>query len=147
MAENEKQEAKQEDAKELVPLTEEQKQQEQEIERWYYRMERYPVPLPDKVKYMAARMAVAYGLDPFLGEMVFIPQYKGGDLVGYQPYVGIGGVRRAARRTGEYDGRELRPCTKEEREASTSTRKPTPGCAKCGGRESRGPSTASASSP
>lgn len=102
-----------EEAKELVPLTEE----EQQIKKWFDRMKMYPVPLPSPVKYMAARMAVHYGLDPFLGEMVFIPQYKGGELVGYQPYVGIGGVRRAARRTGEYGGRELRPCTDEERKA------------------------------
>lgn len=98
---------------EVVALT----VQEQEIQRWFERMRRYPIPLPDPVRYMAARMAVAYGLDPFLGEMMFIPQYKDGNLIGYNPYVGIGGVRRAARRTEEYGGRELRPCTEEEREA------------------------------
>lgn len=102
-----------EESKELVALTEE----EQQIKRWFDRMKMYPVPLPNPVRYMAARMAVAYGLDPFLGEMVFIPQYEGGELKGYQPYVGIGGVRRAARRTGEYGGRELRPCSEEERKA------------------------------
>lgn len=117
MAEPNEQEGQQEEPKDLVPLTEEQKQKEQEIERWYYRMDRYPVPLPDKVRYMAARMAVAYGLDPFLGEMVFIEQWKNKKLVGYTPYVGIGGLRRAARRTGEYGGRKLRPCTEEERKA------------------------------
>ena len=102
-----------EESKELAVLTEE----EQQIKRWFDRMKMYPVPLPNPIRYMAARMAVAYGLDPFLGEMVFIPQYEGGELKGYQPYVGIGGVRRAARRTGEYGGRELRPCSEEERKA------------------------------
>lgn len=110
MAENQDQRNEGQEETALTP-------QDLEVKKWYERMRMYPIPLPNPVKYMAARMAVAYGLDPFLGEMVFIPQYSKGTLVGYQPYVGIGGVRRAARRTNQYLGRLLRPCTEKEREA------------------------------
>lgn len=94
-------------------------EQEQEIERWAKRMDRFPLVGPqDKVKlikYMAARMAVVYGMDPFLGELVIIPHKKDGQVVDLSLYASVGGMRRVARRTGDYEGRELTPATKKER--------------------------------
>ena len=95
-------------------------EQEVEIERWAKRMDRLPLAGPqDKVKlikYATARMAVIYGLDPFLGELVIIPHKKDGQVTDLSLYASIGGMRRVARRTEEYEGRELNPATKKERQ-------------------------------
>jgi len=95
-------------------------EQEVEIERWAKRMDRLPLAGPqDKVKlikYATARMAVVYGLDPFLGELVIIPHKKDGQVTDLSLYASIGGMRRVARRTEEYEGRELNPATKKERQ-------------------------------
>jgi hypothetical protein len=68
-------------------------------------------PLPKLVRYATARMAVAYGLDPFLGELQVIQTRQG--LV---PYVGIDGMRRVARQSGVYGGRNFVPLEDWERD-------------------------------
>jgi hypothetical protein len=57
---------------------------------------------------MIARIAIAYGLDPLMGELI---PYQG------KPYVTIEGRLRKAQEHEDYRGLECRPATQEEREA------------------------------
>ena len=85
----------------------------QEVKRWFDRLSMYPMKLPQDVRYVLARMAVAYGLDPFLGELMVIPVRDGG----LRPYVGLDGMRRTARNSGVYGGRTFVSLSDDERKA------------------------------
>lgn len=71
-------------------------------------MARFPRDLDVTQKKIIARIAIEYGLDPLMGELMI---YQG------NPYVRIDGRRRKAQETGELDGIATRPATKDEREA------------------------------
>lgn len=60
-------------------------------------------------RFVCAKIAVQYGLDPLLRELY---------LLGGVPYVSLAGLRRVASRSGCLDGVETRPATREEREAA-----------------------------
>ena len=64
--------------------------------------------LPTKMAYQMARLSVAYGLDPFLKELVVL-----GDNV----YPTVAALHRKANEDPNYDGEDLRPATEEERKA------------------------------
>lgn len=71
-------------------------------------MAKFPQDLAPAEKRLLARVAINYGLDPLMGEATI---YQG------HPYVSIDGRYRKAQDTGELDGVESRPATKEERQA------------------------------
>lgn len=71
-------------------------------------MARFPQDLTPAQKNMIARVAIEYGLDPLMGELMI---YQG------NPYIRIDGRRRKAQESGELDGIATRPATKDEREA------------------------------
>lgn len=60
-------------------------------------------------RFVCAKVAVQYGLDPLLRELY---------LLGGVPYVSLAGLRRVASRSGCLDGVETRPATREERDAA-----------------------------
>ncbi len=62
--------------------------------------------LPPKMQYQMAKLAVAYGLDPFLGELVNL---------GNKPYPTVAAIQRKANEDDRFDGEECRPATQEER--------------------------------
>jgi len=57
--------------------------------------------ISDKGAYQLARMAIAYGLDPFLKELVIL-----GDNV----YPTVAALQRKANEDPDYEGEEIRPC-------------------------------------
>ena len=61
-----------------------------------------------KLQYQMAKLAVAYGLDPFLGELV---------CLGNKPYPTVASLQRKANENPNFDGEECRPATEEERKA------------------------------
>jgi hypothetical protein len=67
---------------------------------------KFPKDLTLPEKRLLARVAIDYGLDPAMGELML---YQG------HPYVTIDGRRRKAQETGKMDGVSTRPATKEER--------------------------------
>ena len=69
-------------------------------------MARFPQQLDPAQKKLLAAVAVTYGLDPLLGELSI---FQG------RPYVSIDGRYRKAQETGQLDGVESRPATKDER--------------------------------
>ena len=62
--------------------------------------------ISDKGAYQLARMAIAYGLDPFLKELVIL-----GDNV----YPTVAALQRKANEDPDYEGEEIRPCNEQER--------------------------------
>lgn len=56
--------------------------------------------------YQMARLSVAYGLDPFLGELV---------CLGDKPYPTVAALQRKANENPDFDGEICRPATMEER--------------------------------
>ncbi|GEM_PF-3077308 len=75
----------------------------------------WPETLTDKSAYALAKMSVAYGLDPFLKELV---------ILGGAVYPTVAALHRKANEDLGYDGEELRPCTEEERIAFYHPQKP-----------------------
>lgn len=71
-------------------------------------MGKWPGQLTVADKELLVKVALAYGLDPLMGELV---PYQG------RIYVCITGRRRKAQETGELDGIQSRPGTEEERKA------------------------------
>jgi len=69
---------------------------------------RFPQDLTLADKKTLAKVAIDYGLDPLMGELMI---YQG------RPYVTIDGRRRKAQETDLFDGIQTRPATKEERTA------------------------------
>lgn len=69
-------------------------------------MARFPQQLTPEDKRLLAKVAITYGFDPLMGEVSI---YQG------RPFVSIDGRYRAAQETGELDGVETRPATKDER--------------------------------
>jgi hypothetical protein len=76
-----------------------------EIAAMEQRLTRWPEQMSSQERYQLATVAVAYGLDPIMGDLTM---YQG------KPYVTIGGLRRLAQRQG-LDGSEVYPLTPEER--------------------------------
>jgi len=70
-------------------------------------MARFPQDLTVADKKLLAQVAITYGFDPLMGEVSI---YQG------RPYVSIDGRYRKAQETGNLDGVESRPATKQERE-------------------------------
>jgi len=70
-------------------------------------MARFPQQLDRAGKLMLAKVALTYGFDPLMGEVMI---YQG------RPYVSIDGRYRMAQETGNLDGVETRPANKQERE-------------------------------
>jgi hypothetical protein len=64
--------------------------------------------LAPKMQYQMAKLAVAYGLDPFLGELV---------CLGNKPYPTAAAIQRKANEDDRFDGEQCRPATAEERTA------------------------------
>jgi len=62
--------------------------------------------ISDKGAYQLARLSIAYGLDPFLKELVIL-----GDNV----YPTVAALQRKANEDNDYLGEEIRPCTDQER--------------------------------
>ena len=62
--------------------------------------------LSSKIQYQMAKLSVAYGLDPFLGELV---------CLGDKPYPTVAAIQRKANEDPRFDGEECRPATPEER--------------------------------
>ena len=62
--------------------------------------------LPAKMQYQMAKLAVAYGLDPFLGELVNL---------GNKPYPTVAAIQRKANEDDRFDGEECKPASQEER--------------------------------
>jgi hypothetical protein len=62
--------------------------------------------ISDKGAYQLARMSIAYGLDPFLKELVIL-----GDNV----YPTVAALQRKANEDPDYEGEEIRPCNEQER--------------------------------
>lgn len=75
--------------------------------------------LPKDTRLTIAQIAVAHGLDPFLGDIWAIPERdkSGGEwhTSGYRIMIGISAWRRAAHDTGEYWGRRFEKVSDEER--------------------------------
>lgn len=69
-------------------------------------MARFPQDLTVQDKKLLAQVAITYGFDPLLNE---ISIYQG------RPFVSIDGRYRKALETGELDGVETRPATRQER--------------------------------
>ena len=69
-------------------------------------MARFPQDLTVPEKKLLAQVAITYGFDPLMGEVSI---YQG------RPYVSIDGRYRKAQETGNLDGVESRPATKQER--------------------------------
>lgn len=59
-----------------------------------------------KLQYQVAKLAVAYGLDPFLGELV---------VLGNKPYPTVAAIQRKANEDERFDGEECRPASAQER--------------------------------
>lgn len=59
-----------------------------------------------KLQYQVAKLAVAYGLDPFLGELV---------VLGNKPYPTVAAIQRKANEDERFDGENCRPATAQER--------------------------------
>ena len=70
-------------------------------------MAKFPQDLTPADKRLLAEVAISYGLDPLMNEVSI---YQG------RPFVSIDGRYRLAQETGELDGVESRPATKQERE-------------------------------
>jgi hypothetical protein len=62
--------------------------------------------LSPNMSYQLARLSVAYGLDPFLGELV---------ILGDKPYPTVAALQRKANENSDFDGEICRPATAEER--------------------------------
>lgn len=71
-------------------------------------MAKFPRDLTPQEKALVIQVAVSYGLDPLMGELTV---YQG------RPFVTIDGRYRKAHESGDLDGVESRPATKQEREA------------------------------
>ena len=71
-------------------------------------MAKWPRDMGPEQRKLLARVAVEYGLDPVFGELI---------LVHGTPFVGIQGRLRKAQETGELDGINSAPLTKEEKTA------------------------------
>jgi hypothetical protein len=71
--------------------------------------------IPHDVRMAMAQISIAHGLDPFLREVWPIPKMQGGQVVGYDMFIGISGWRNAAHRSGEYWGRRFEKVSDEER--------------------------------
>lgn len=69
---------------------------------------KFPEQLTKEQKQVLARVALDYGLDPLMGELMI---YQG------KPFVSIDGRLRKANESGDFDGIESRPATQEERKA------------------------------
>lgn len=69
---------------------------------------RFPQNVTAQDKKMLAEVAISYGLDPLMGELMV---YQG------RPYVTIDARLRKAQESGQFAGIEARPATREEREA------------------------------
>lgn len=61
-----------------------------------------------------AYVTLAYGLDPFMGDVWPIPQRYKGKVVGYRLMFGITARRKVAHRSGEYNGCNFRWLTEDE---------------------------------
>jgi len=70
-------------------------------------MAKFPQDLTVPEKKMLAQVAISYGFDPLMGEVMV---YQG------RPFVSIDGRYRMAQETNKLDGVESRPATKEEKE-------------------------------
>ena len=68
----------------------------------------WPQDMKQGDRAMLATVAVSYGLDPLLGELLV---YRGA------PFITINARYRKAQETGQFDGMEARPATTEERKA------------------------------
>lgn len=68
-------------------------------------MARFPQDLTLLDKKLLAKVAITYGFDPLMGEVIV---YQG------RPYVSIDGRYRKAQETNELDGVQTRPATKQE---------------------------------
>ena len=68
---------------------------------------KFPQELDKTGKLLLAKVAITYGFDPLMGEVMI---YQG------RPYVSIDGRYRMAQETGNLDGVESRPANKEERD-------------------------------
>lgn len=74
-----------------------------------------PVAKADKGTQLAvAYVTMAYGLDPFVGDLWAIPRKEKGKTVGWGLMFGIRGLRKAAFRSGQYDGCSFRWLTEGE---------------------------------
>ncbi|MFH0989929.1 MAG: hypothetical protein V1799_07930 [bacterium] len=62
--------------------------------------------LTSKMAYQMARISIAYGLDPFLGELV---------VLGDKPYPTVSALQRKANEDSDFDGEICRPATTQER--------------------------------
>jgi len=73
--------------------------------------------VPAEGRLALAQIALAHGLDPFLGEVWAIPQRERetNRVIGFQLMIGIAGWRAHAHRSGSYAGRVFQLCTPEER--------------------------------
>lgn len=69
---------------------------------------KFPQDLSQAEKNLLVQVALSYRLDPLLGELTI---YQG------RPFVSIDGRYRKAHETGQLDGMDTRPATKEERQA------------------------------
>lgn len=69
---------------------------------------RFPQQMTPQDKKVLALVAISYGFDPLMGEVML---YQG------RPYVSIDGRLRKAQETNELDGVQTRPATKLERDA------------------------------
>jgi len=98
--ENEKKESFSMDSKSLMTMDEDTMLQRVE-------MARFPQQLDTQGKLMLAKVAITYGFDPLMGEVMI---YQG------RPFVSIDGRYRMAQETGNLDGVESRPANKQERE-------------------------------
>lgn len=70
-------------------------------------MARFPQDLTKPDKTLLAQVAITYGFDPLMGEVSIYQR---------RPYVSIDGRYRKAQETGQLDGVETRPATKQEKE-------------------------------
>ncbi len=87
------------DSKSLMVMNDQQMLQRIELAR-------FPQQLTLMEKKMLAQVAITYGFDPLMGEVTI---YQG------RPFVSIDGRYRKAQETGQLDGVETRPATKQER--------------------------------
>ncbi len=75
--------------------------------------------LPKDTRLTIAQIAVAHGLDPFLGDIWAIPERDKSNgewrTTGYRIMIGISAWRRAAHDTGEYWGRRFEKVSDEEK--------------------------------
>lgn len=72
------------------------------------KMAKFPQDMSPKDMKLLAKVAITYGFDPLMGEIMV---YQG------NPYISIAGRYRKALETGELDGISTRPATKAEKEA------------------------------